>query len=144
MTCICKLEFLAVDATGTFTGTNECMYLRATKYRYVHVMHVPSTLLEAFPFTRDRGCISYVVQERRQLGLPRKRRFTLRLADALVVMDSRLVTQVENMATMSNLEALEVDLNGTMSNTLRKSLLLCLTSFTFPCLVTSILNTLMQ
>ena len=93
---------------------------------------------------KRRGCISYVVQERRQLGLPRKRRFTLRLADALVVMDSRLVTQVENMAAMSNLEALEVDLNGTMSNSLRKSLLLCLTFFTFPCLVMSILNTFMQ
>ena len=67
------------------------------------------------------------------------------LADALVAMVSRLVTRVENMATMSNLEALEVDLNGTTSNTLRKSLLLCLTGactfFTFPCLVMSILNT---
>ena len=59
-------------------------------------------------------------------------------------MDSRLVTQVENMATMNNLEALEVGLNGTTSNTLRESLLLYLTFFTFPCLVMSILNTLMQ
>ena len=32
-------------------------------------------------------------------------------------MDSRLVTQVENMATTSNLEDLEVDLNGITSNT---------------------------
>ena len=48
---------------------------------------------------------------------------------------SALIIRVENMATTSNLEALEVDLNGTTSNTLRKSLLLCLAFFTFPCLV---------
>ena len=47
----------------------------------------------------------------------------LRLADALlVVMDSWLVIRFENMATMSNLEVLEVDLNGTTSNSLRRSL----------------------
>ena len=39
------------------------------------------------------------------------------VVDAPVVMDSRLSIQVENMATMSNLEDLEVDLNGTTSNT---------------------------
>ena len=54
-------------------------------------------------------------------------------------MDSRLVIRVENMATtgMSNVEVLEVDLNGTTSNSLRRSLLICLTFFTFPRLVMS-------
>ena len=36
---------------------------------------------------------------------------------------SRHVIRVENTVTTSNLEALEVDLNGTMSNYLRLSLL---------------------
>ena len=62
----------------------------------------------------------------KQLGLPRRQRTTSRLVGALVVMDSRLVTRVENMATMSNLEVLEVDLNGTTSNSLRKFLLVFL------------------
>ena len=54
--------------------------------------------------------------------------FTLisRLADALIVMDSRLVIRVENMVTTSSLEVLGVDLNGTMSKYLRLSLLVLL------------------
>ena len=67
---------------------------------------LPKPLLEAFPCTRDRGYISYVVREMRQLGSLKRQRFILRLAAALVVMDSRLFTRVENMATMSNLEVL--------------------------------------
>mgnify|MGYP000217347483 CR=1 FL=1 len=90
------------------------------------VEQLPEPLLVAFPFTRDRGCISYVVLETKQLGLPRRQRTTSRLVGASVVMDSRLVTRVENMATMSNLEVLEVDLNGTTSNSLRKFLLVFL------------------
>ena len=48
--------------------------------------------------------------------LNEKYMFILRLADALIVMDSRLVIRVENMVTTSSLEVLGVDLNGTMSN----------------------------
>ena len=58
------------------------------------------------------------------------------------VMDSRLVIRVENME--SNLEVLEVDLNGTTSNSLWKSLLIFLTFITFPRLVMSTCNTFMQ
>ena len=56
----------------------------------------------------------------------------MRLADALIVMDSRLVIRVENTITSSNLEALEVDLNGTMSNYLRLSLLVLTYFLHFP------------
>ena len=52
----------------------------------------------------------------------------LSLADALIVMDSRLVTRVENMVTTSSLEVLGADLNGTMSNYLRLVLLILLSS----------------
>ena len=44
------------------------------------------------------------------------RRLIMKVADALMVMVSRHVIRVENTVTTSNLEALEVDLNGTMSN----------------------------
>ena len=50
----------------------------------------------------------------------------MRLADALIVMDSRLVIRVENMVTTSSLEVLGVDLNSTMSKYLQLSLLVLL------------------
>ena len=55
-------------------------------------------------------------------------RIILRLADALIVMDSRLVIRVENtcMVTTSSLEVLGAGLNGTMSNCLRLVLLILL------------------
>ena len=53
----------------------------------------------------------------------------MRLADALIVTDSRLVIRVENMVTTSSLEASEVDLNGAMSNYLRLALLVLLLHF---------------
>ena len=40
----------------------------------------------------------------------------MRVVDALMVTASRHVIRVENTVTTSNLEALEVDLNGTTSN----------------------------
>ena len=43
--------------------------------------------------------------------------------DALMVTVSRHVIRVENTVTVSNLEALEVDLNGTTSNCFLSSLL---------------------
>ena len=54
----------------------------------------------------------------------------MRLAGALIEMDSRLVIRVENMVTTSNLEVLEVDLNGAMFELsgLRLSLLILLSS----------------
>ena len=54
----------------------------------------------------------------------------LRLVDALIVTDSRLVIRVENMvrSTTSSLEDLEVDLNGAMSNYLRLALRFLLSS----------------
>ena len=58
--------------------------------------------------------------------LNEKYMFILRLADALIVMDSRLVIRVENMVTTSSLEVLGADLNGTMSNYLRLVLLILL------------------
>ena len=64
------------------------------------------------------------------LGSPRMQRIISRLADALIVMDSRLVIRVENMVTTSSLdlEVSEVDLNGTrsMSKYLQLSLLVLL------------------
>ena len=47
----------------------------------------------------------------------------MRVADALMVTVSRHVIRVENTVTTSNLEALEVDLNGTTSNYFLLSLL---------------------
>ena len=60
-------------------------------------------------------------------------RISMRVADALLVTDSRLVIRVENMVTTSSLhvEDLEVDLNGatcTTSNYLRLTLLVLLSS----------------
>ena len=62
------------------------------------------------------------------LGSLRRQRIISRLADALIVMDSRLVIRVENMVTTSSLEVSEVDLNGTrsMSKYLQLSLLVLL------------------
>ena len=51
-------------------------------------------------------------REEKQLGSLRRQIITLRLADALIVTDSRLVIRVENMVTTSSLEVSEVDLNG--------------------------------
>ena len=58
-------------------------------------------------------------REEKQLGSLRRQRIVLRLADALMVTDSRLVIRVENMVTTSSLEVLGVDLNGTMSKYLQ-------------------------
>ena len=54
----------------------------------------------------------------------------MRLVDALIVTDSRLVIRVENMVTTNSLEVSVVDLNGTMSrsNYLRWALLVLLSS----------------
>ena len=60
------------------------------------------------------------------LGWLRRQIIILRLADALTVMDSRLVIRVENMVTTSSLEVLGADLNGTMSNYLQLVLLILL------------------
>ena len=66
---------------------------------------------EVSPYTRGRDGISSEAREERQLGSLRRQRIILRLADALVVTDSRLVLRVENVVTTSNLEG---DLNGAM------------------------------
>ena len=50
----------------------------------------------------------------------------MRLADALIVMDSQLVIRVENVVTTSSLEVLGAGLNGTMSKCLRLVLLILL------------------
>ena len=73
-------------------------------------------------------CTLFEAREERLLGSLRRQRITLRLADALIVMDSRLVIRVENMVTTSSLEVLGVDLNGAMSNYLRLALLILLSS----------------
>ena len=84
------------------------------------------------PYIRDHGCILFEAREERQLGSLRRRRIILRLADALIATDSRLVIRVENMVTTctcsNSLEAFEVDLNGAMSNYLRLALLVLLSS----------------
>ena len=56
----------------------------------------------------------------------------MRLADALMVMVSRLVIRVENMVTTSSLEVLGVDLNGTTSNYLQLPLLVLTYFLPFP------------
>ena len=73
-------------------------------------------------------CILFEAREERQLGSLMRQRIILRLVDALIVTDSRLVIRVENMVTTSSLEDLEVDLNGAMSNYLRLALLILLSS----------------
>ena len=57
------------------------------------------------------------------VGSPRRQRIILRLADALIVTDSRLVIRVENMvrSATSSLEASEVDLNVAMSRSRSRS-----------------------
>ena len=59
-------------------------------------------------------------------------RIIMRKADALMVTVSRHVIRVENTATTSNLEALKVGLNGTMSNYLWLSLLVLTYFLHFP------------
>ena len=54
-------------------------------------------------YTRDRDCTLFEAREERLLGLLRRQRVILRLADALIVMDSRLVIRVEKMVTTSSL-----------------------------------------
>ena len=49
-------------------------------------------------------------------------RIIMRVAGALMVTVSRHVIRVENTVTTSNLEALEVDLNGTMSKIISQAL----------------------
>ena len=68
----------------------------------------------------------FEAREERLLESLRRQRIILRLADALIVMDSRLVIRVENMVTTSSLEVLVADLNSTMSNYLRLILLILL------------------
>ena len=79
-------------------------------------------------YTRDHDCILFEAREERQLGSLRRQRIILRLVDALIVTDSRLVIRVEIVVTTSSLEDLEVDLNGAMSNYLRLALLILLSS----------------
>ena len=55
-------------------------------------------------------------------------RISMRVADALMVTDSRLVVRVENVVATSSLEDLDVDLNGATSNYLRLTLLVLLSS----------------
>ena len=78
-----------------------------------------------------------MVREMRQLGSLRRQRIILRLADALVVIDSRLVIRVENMVTTSSFEVLGADLNGTMSNYMRLVLLILLSLLLVACLCRS-------
>ena len=90
-------------------------------------------------YTRDHDFILFEAREKRLLGSLRRQRIILRLADALIVMDSRLVIRVENMVTTSSLEVLGVDLNGTTSNPLWLILFADFTFFTSRCLIMSIL-----
>ena len=64
------------------------------------------------------------------LGSLRRLRIILRLVDALIVMDSRLVIRVETMVTTSSLEVLHVgvDLKDATSNYLLLALLILLSS----------------
>ena len=76
-----------------------------------------SQVIETSPFLRGSKeeaatCTLFGAREERLLGSLRRQRIILRLADALIVMDSRLVIRVENMVTTSSLEVSEVDLNG--------------------------------
>ena len=48
-------------------------------------------------YTRDHDCTLFEAREERLLGSLRRQRMISRLADALIVMDSRLVIRVENM-----------------------------------------------
>ena len=74
----------------------------------------------------------FEAREERLLGLLRRQRIILRLADALMVIASRLVIRVENMVTTSSLEVLGVDLNDAMSKYLQLSLLVLTYFLHFP------------
>ena len=108
----------------------------------LHYTFIVELLLVPLPavslYTRDHDCILFEAREKRLLGSLRRRRIILRLADALIVMDSRLVIRVGNMVTTSSLEALGVDLNGTTSNPLW-ILFADFTFFASRCLIMSIL-----
>ena len=83
-------------------------------------------------YIRDHDCTLFEAQEERLLGSLRRQKIILRLADALTVIDSRLVIRVENMVTTSSLEVLGLDLNGATSKYLQLSLLLLTYFFDFP------------
>ena len=89
------------------------------------VARLPVPLPAVSLCTRDHDCISFEAREERQLGSRRRQRIILRLADALIVMDSRLVIRGENtctsrsMVTTNSFEALGADLNSAMINYLR-------------------------
>ena len=50
-------------------------------------------------YIRDRDCTLFEAREERLLELLRRQRIILRLADALIVTDSRHDIRVENMVT---------------------------------------------
>ena len=66
-------------------------------------------------YIRDHDCTLFEAREERLLGSLRRQRIILRLVDALIVTDSRLVIRVENMVTTNSLEVSGVDLNDAMS-----------------------------
>ena len=105
------------------------LHVHANTY-IVELLLVPLPAVSLY--TRDRVCTLFEAREERLLGLLRRQRIILRLADALIVMDSRLVIRVENMVrstrSTSSFEVLGADLNGTMSrsNYMRLVLLILL------------------
>ena len=76
--------------------------------------------------------LMFEAREERLLGSLRRQRIISRLADALTVMDSRLVIRVENMLITSSLEVLGADLNSTMSKYLQLSLFVLTYFLHFP------------
>ena len=110
------------------------LHVHANTY-IVELLLVPLPAVSLY--TRDRDCTLFEAREERLLGLLRRQRIILRLADALIVMDSRLVIRVENMVTTSSFEVLGADLNGTMSNYMRLVLLILLSLLLVACLCRS-------
>ena len=105
------------------------MYIHYSVTLHLYIVELLLVPLPAVSlYTRDRDCTLFEAREERLLGLLRRQRIILRLADALMVMASRLVIRVENVVTTSSLEVLGVDLSGTTSNYLQL-LLLVLTYF---------------
>ena len=92
-------------------------------YMYGTCTFIVELLLVPLPavslYIRDHDCTLFEAREGRLLGSLRRQSIISRLADALIMMDSRLVIRVENMVTTSSLEVLGVDLNGTMSKYLQ-------------------------
>ena len=103
--------FSTADDTGLYTFAVELL-----------LVPLPAVSL----YVRGRDCTLFEAREERLLGSLRRQAVTSRLAGALTVMDSRLVTRVENMVTTSSLEVLGVDLSGTTSNSLWLALLILL------------------